>query len=133
NAHYVNQTGVIHIPEWKDGFDQARHERRLEAVRGSAWLGVSTSPCEFGLDTREDGVISVIIAWGRPTGRWPCAAAKGLLRFCLRPVSGNGVPTDRSHEEGQPLKQIPLIRLTLESKRVSQLEQFMVPHAGDPL
>jgi hypothetical protein len=32
--------GVIPVPEWKDGFDQARHERTLEAVGSGAGLGV---------------------------------------------------------------------------------------------
>src|SRR5262245_32411775 len=35
----VHLTGVIHVPEWKDGFDQARHERTLEAVGSMPSLG----------------------------------------------------------------------------------------------
>ena len=28
----ANSIGVIRVPEWKDGFDNARHERTLEGV-----------------------------------------------------------------------------------------------------
>jgi hypothetical protein len=31
NGQYVNQTGVIRAPEWKDDFDNARQERKLKA------------------------------------------------------------------------------------------------------
>ena len=29
----VAKTGIIRVPEWKDGFDTARHERRLYSPR----------------------------------------------------------------------------------------------------
>ena len=31
-SHRVPKTGVVRVPEWKDGFDNARYERRLEGV-----------------------------------------------------------------------------------------------------
>ena len=42
----VSKTGVIRVPEWKDGFDNARDERTLAAVAWTPWLGV-----EDGRDT----------------------------------------------------------------------------------
>src|SRR5262245_9403039 len=35
--------GVNRAPEWKDGFDNARQERRLEAVRCSAVFGAGSA------------------------------------------------------------------------------------------
>jgi hypothetical protein len=35
----VRLTGVIHVPEWKDDFDQARHEWTLSAVACTRLLG----------------------------------------------------------------------------------------------
>jgi hypothetical protein len=40
-SFYVNQTGDNRAPEWKDGFDQARPERTLEAVRSRPLFGGS--------------------------------------------------------------------------------------------
>ena len=40
----VNQTGVNRAPEWKDDFDNARHERRLEAVACTRLLRLSKNP-----------------------------------------------------------------------------------------
>jgi hypothetical protein len=35
----VNQTGVNRAPEWKDGFDNARHKRTLPAVSSRPLFG----------------------------------------------------------------------------------------------
>jgi hypothetical protein len=39
---YVNQTGDNLAPEWKDGFDNAREERTLEAVGCKRWFSWDT-------------------------------------------------------------------------------------------
>ena len=41
NPVYVNQTGVIRAPAWKDGFANARDERRLLAVACTRWFGAA--------------------------------------------------------------------------------------------
>jgi len=44
NGHYGNQTGVNLAPEWQEGFDNARLERTLEAVRCSSIFGPTPAP-----------------------------------------------------------------------------------------
>jgi hypothetical protein len=36
--------GGFRAPEWRDGFDNARHERRLLGVGATVTLGVKASP-----------------------------------------------------------------------------------------
>ena len=38
-SYRIPITGVIRVPEWKDGSDNTRHEQTLAAVACTPWLG----------------------------------------------------------------------------------------------